>query len=102
MEQQLRNELLHARRSFRSIASELYSRVYVGKAVRTRGGTRSVWTEIERQIPSVCRECHAIADLADQWQRFDRTPSAEEWTSFMRRIQRISAITYDWDEQLKF
>jgi hypothetical protein len=73
MEQQLKNELLHARRSFRSIASQLYHRVYVAKDVAlTSELRRAAWAEIGRQVPAVCRECHAIADLADQWTRSGR------------------------------
>ena len=62
MEQQLKNRLLHARRSFRSIASQLYHRAYVTKDVAlTSELRRAVWAEIERRVPAVCRECHAIA-----------------------------------------
>jgi hypothetical protein len=101
MEQQLKNGLLHARRSFRSIASQLYHRAYVTKDVAlTSELRRAVWAEIERQVPAVCRECHAIADLADQWMRSGRTPTAEEWGSFMKGVHRISAIRGAWDEQL--
>ena len=78
MEQQLKNGLLHARRSFRSIASQLYHRAYVTKDVAlTSELRRAVWAEIERQVPAVCRECHAIADLADQWMRSGRTFSQQ-------------------------
>jgi hypothetical protein len=101
MEQQLKNELLHARRSFRSIASKLYRRVYAAKNVAlTSEARRAVWTSIERQVPAVCRECHAIADLADQWQRSGQTPTDQDWVSFMKRVHEISAITTAWDGEL--
>jgi hypothetical protein len=101
MEQQVKDELLHARHSFRSIASRLYHRVYVAKDVTLTNGLRqTAWAEIKRQVPAVCRECHALADLVDQWMQSGQTPTAEEWASLMQRVHRISAITGAWDEEL--
>ena len=64
MEQRLTDELLHARRSFRKIAAQLL--VVINKTSAPRASDRA---EIKRQFPEVYRECHAIADLADQWLR---------------------------------
>jgi hypothetical protein len=101
MEQRLKEELLHARQCFRSIAGQLQHQVLVAKVgAKTSGSRRVAWAEIEKQLPSVCSECHAIAELANQWLRSDQTPTANEWATFMRRVHRISAITETWDEGL--
>jgi hypothetical protein len=55
--------------------------------------------EIKRQFPEVYRECHAIADLADQWLRSGQIPTADEWATLTRRVHGISAIIDLWDEQ---
>ena len=94
MEQRLRDELLHARRSFRKIAAQLL--VVINKTSAPRASDRA---EIKRQFPEVYRECHAIADLADQWLRSGQIPTADEWASLKRRVHRISAIIDFWDEQ---
>jgi hypothetical protein len=94
MEQRLRDELLHARRSFRKIAAQLL--VVINKPSARRASDRA---EIKRQFPEVYRECHAIADLADQWLRSGQIPTADEWASLKRRVHRISAIIDLWDEQ---
>jgi len=76
MEQRLRDELLHARRSFRKIAAQLQHQmlVVVNKTSAPRASDRA---EIKRQFPEVYRECHAIADLADQWLRSGQIPTAD-------------------------
>ena len=98
MEQRLRDELLHARRSFRKIAAQLQHQmlVVVNKTSAPRASDRA---EIKRQFPEVYRECHAIADLADQWLRSGQIPTADEWASLTQRVHRISAIIDLWDEQ---
>ena len=94
MEQRLTDELLHARRSFRKIAAQLL--VVINKTSAPRASDRA---EIKRQFPEVYRECHAIADLADQWLRSGQIPTADEWASLKRRVHGISAIIDLWDEQ---
>jgi hypothetical protein len=94
MEQRLRDELLHARRSFRKIAAQLQHQMLVTSAPRA-----SNRAEIKRQFHEVYRECHAIADLADQWLRSGQIPTADEWATLTRRVHGISAIIDLWDEQ---
>lgn len=94
MEQRLRDELLHARRSFRKIAAQLL--VVINKTSAPCASDRA---EIKRQFPEVYRECHAIADLADQWLRSGQIPTADEWATLTRRVHGISAIIDLWDEQ---
>jgi hypothetical protein len=94
MEQRLTDELLHARRSFRKIAAQLL--VVINKTSAPCASDRA---EIKRQFPEVYRECHAIADLADQWLRSGQIPTADEWASLTQRVHRISAIIDLWDEQ---
>ena len=98
MEQRLRDELLHARRSFRKIAAQLQHQMLV-VSNKTSGPRGSSGAEIKRQFPEVYRECHAIADLADQWLRSGQIPTADEWASLTRRVRGISAIVDLWNEQ---
>ena len=91
MEQRLRDELLHARRSFRKIAAQLCS-LLLTKPARD---VRPIGPRSRGSFP----RCHAIADLADQWLRSGQIPTADEWASLKRRVHRISAIIDLWDEQ---
>ena len=54
------------------IAADLL--VVINKTSARRASDRA---EIKRQFPEVYRECHAIADLADQWLRSGQIPTAD-------------------------
>jgi hypothetical protein len=83
----LKNNLLSIRRSLRSAATRLERAIIAGQ---TPGGA---WPAIQKQLPSVRRECRAVADLIDDWVRSDRAPTPAEWASFMRRMDDLCVTT---------
>ena len=61
----------------------------------------AIWAVVDERTPSLCREARAIADLADQWLRSGRMPSADEWASLTHRVQQVAATTQAWADEMK-
>jgi hypothetical protein len=91
----IRAQLRAIRRRFRTIAT-------VMDHEKTSGAEDgAIWAVVDEGTPSLCREARAIADLADQWLRSRRMPSADEWASLTHRVQQVAATTQAWAEEMK-